>query len=84
MKKFIFRVAIIAAFVLVAGFGVYNSQKEELALSDLMLDNVEALANGESGGSYDCCQNQNTCKGSFCGTFYPAGSLSGISVYHKS
>lgn len=37
----------IAAFVAVAGYGVYLNQKEEVTLSDTMLENVEALARFE-------------------------------------
>ena len=46
MKK-ITKIAFVAAFVAVAGYGVYKNQKSE-ALSDLTLANVEALAGGES------------------------------------
>jgi hypothetical protein len=64
----------------VVSYTVYSS-KTDVSLSDLALENVEALASGEGGGSYDCC---NTCKGAFCGTFYPAnGTGVGISVYYK-
>lgn len=49
MKKFL-KFAFVAIFATVAGYGVYGSQKTE-AMSDLMLTNVEALADhGESGG----------------------------------
>ena len=51
MKKMI-KIAFVAAFVAIAGYGVYTNQKSE-TLSDLTLDNVEALAAGESG--YDTC-----------------------------
>ena len=47
MKKFL-KYAFVAAFVTVAGYGVYTSQKSD-AMSDLMLANVEALARDESG-----------------------------------
>ena len=45
MKKMI-GMAIVAAFVAIAGYGVYTNQKAD-AISDLMLANVEALASGE-------------------------------------
>lgn len=44
MKKNILKVTLVAAFALVAGYNVYVSQKSDL-MSDLMLANVEALAN---------------------------------------
>lgn len=48
MKKFV-KLAFVAAFAAIAGYGVYMSQKSEV-MSDLMLANVEALA---GGGEYD-------------------------------
>lgn len=53
MKKLI-KIALVAVFVTVAGYGVYTSQKSE-TMSDFMLANVEALAYGESTGKlYNC------------------------------
>ena len=46
MKK-IMKIAFVAAFAAVAGYGVYANQQSE-TMSDLMLANVEALASGES------------------------------------
>ena len=45
MKK-ILKMAFVAAFAAVAGYGVYANQQSE-AMSDLMLANVEALAGSE-------------------------------------
>ena len=42
MKKMI-KIAFVAAFAAIAGYGVYANQKSEV-LSDLTLANVEALA----------------------------------------
>ena len=42
MKKFM-KIAFVAVFVAVAGYGVYASQKSDV-MSDLALANVEALA----------------------------------------
>lgn len=47
MKKFILKATMVAAFTAVAGYGVYNNQKEEVTLSDTALANVEALAEEE-------------------------------------
>lgn len=57
MKK-ITKIAFIAAFVAVAGYGVYANQQSEI-MSDLMLANVEALASGESGTTR--YQTMGTC-----------------------
>ena len=51
MKKMI-KIAFVAAFAAIAGYGVYANQKSEV-LSDLTLANVEALA-GSGEGSGDC------------------------------
>ena len=47
MKKVI-KLAFVAAFVAVAGYGVYANQTSD-AMSDLALANVEALANSREG-----------------------------------
>lgn len=49
MKKNIRAVMMIAAIALVAGVNVFNSQKT-IAMSDMALANVEALADDESTG----------------------------------
>ena len=54
MKKNI----IIAAFALVAGYSVYQSQQKEQLL-DIALENVEALANDEIEPG-DPCYNKST------------------------
>lgn len=46
MKKVI-KLTFVAAFVAVAGYGVYTNQTSNV-MSDLALANVEALARGES------------------------------------
>ena len=61
MKKSL-KSAFVVVFAAVAGYGVYTSQKSD-AISDLMLVNADALANGESGGSGKiyCCGNYGVC-----------------------
>lgn len=59
MKKMI-KIAFVAAFVAIAGYGVYTNQKSE-TLSDLTLANVEALAGGESGGVHCCPDPGDSC-----------------------
>ena len=46
MKKNILKATLVAAFGLIAGFNVYNSQKSDV-MSELALANVEALARYE-------------------------------------
>ena len=41
------KIAFVAAFAAIAGYGVYANQKVD-TMSDLALANVEALASGES------------------------------------
>ena len=51
MRKFSFKVAMVAVVATVAGMGIYSSQKAD-AMSDIALANVEALAQSE--GSVTC------------------------------
>ena len=54
MKKNILKVAVVAAVAFVAGYATYNAQKTEV-VSDLVMENVEALATGEViVGSWYC------------------------------
>ena len=48
MGKEFFAALIVAVAATFAGYNIYQSQEKE-TMSDLMLANVEALANGESG-----------------------------------
>ena len=53
MRKKVLRAALVAVVVAVAGYGVCANQTEEPTMSDIMLENVEALATGESTDLYD-------------------------------
>lgn len=52
MKKFV-KLAFVAAFAAIAGYGVYMNQKSD-SVSDLLSANVEALASGEWGDGFNC------------------------------
>ena len=56
MKKFM-KIAFVAVFVAVAGYGVYTSQKSDV-MSDLLMANVEALADAEIDGT-NCNPTRN-------------------------
>ncbi|WP_288839504.1 NVEALA domain-containing protein [uncultured Bacteroides sp.] len=58
MKKII-KIAFVAAFAAVTGYGVYTNQRTE-TMSDLMLANVEALASGEASVK-DCVSADSDC-----------------------
>ena len=79
MKK-IMKIAFVAAFAAVAGYGVYANQQSE-TMSDLMLANVEALA----GIEYDRPFYVAPCKngpGSECrSTKYDEGNRCGTLTY---
>ena len=49
MRKKVLRAALMAAVVAVAGYGVYTNQTKGQTLSDIILENAEALAYEESG-----------------------------------
>ena len=53
MNKSIRKVVLAAAIIAVAGYGVYENQSKE-TLSDVMLENVEALAIPEQPNLNDC------------------------------
>ncbi|NDV66546.1 NVEALA domain-containing protein [Bacteroides sp. 224] len=55
MKKNILKVAIVAMFALFAGYNVYTSQVKDSLLSDLMLNNIEALADDKEGNAPSGC-----------------------------
>ena len=81
------KAALVAVIAVIAGYGMYANQAKE-KLSDVMLENIEALAINEEigGGGVDCCNNRDECKGAYCGIFYPAdngGSGNGIKLYYK-
>ena len=61
MKKKFFSVAIVAVIALGAGWNVMQSENEK-DLSDLILANVEALANSETGGGKRVCYHTITSK----------------------
>lgn len=68
MKRNILKAAFVAAFAMIAGYGVYNSQKD-VVLSDVALANVEALARGEGNNDCPngCLDNGNGC---YCRIWY--------------
>lgn len=55
MKKNILKVAFVAMFGLFAGYNVYTSQEKESLLSDLILSNIEALADDKEGDAPSGC-----------------------------
>ena len=74
MKTRIMKATLAVAFIAVAGYTAYNSQKE-VELSDLAMANVEALAGGEWDGDNTChmdttfweCLKYTTGVGCYCG-----------------
>lgn len=74
MKKII-KIIFVTAFATMAGYGVYTNQKTD-AMSDLVLANVEALAQDESGGNVYCCGNYGTCM-----LILGGGEVKGIKFY---
>lgn len=53
MKNTILKIAFAVALAVVAGVTAYNAQNKE-ELSDLALENIEALAGGETNTSWNC------------------------------
>ena len=70
MKTRIMKATLAVAFIAVAGYTAYNSQKEEVTLSNLAMENVEALASQEGGLHIQCFSglsgNAFLCKCGVC------------------
>ena len=60
MKK-IMKITLVAAFITIAGYGVYTNQNTE-SMSDLALSNVEALAKPEIWIAF-CIDAPYVCNG---------------------
>lgn len=60
MKKNLYWKVLAMALVLASFYAVYTHSQQEEPLSDFVLANVEALANGESGGMSGCCWSPNS------------------------
>ena len=74
MKKNIIRAALFAVFAFVAGYGVYTSQKET-SMSDLAMENVEALAIGEVYPEFLCVGTN-----AICHIYAPGDEVDGVKV----
>ena len=71
MSKKIFAALIVAVVVTFAGYNIYQSQRTEVTMSDLVMANVEALADSRESSadctfvnvSYDQYSNTLHCSG---------------------
>lgn len=71
MKKKVSGVVVMAAIAIIAGWSL-NESKSKVILTDLALENVEALANNEGGGGgWWCCGYWGNCENN--GTSYIHG-----------
>ena len=62
MKKNIIKSTMIAAVAIFAGYNVYQSNVKTEGLSDIMMANVEALAQNENDDVIKVCPNKGgTC-----------------------
>ena len=75
MKAKFFKYVFVVVIAMVSGINVFNAQKSEV-LSDLVLANVEALADDESGKVVYCCGRAGTCAKILGG-----GEIKGIPFY---
>ena len=60
MKRNMIKAALFAEFAFVASYGVYTSQKET-SMSELAMENVEALAQSEGSDRPDCVSASDMC-----------------------
>lgn len=82
MKRNLLKSLAVAAFAMVAGYNVYQSDSKTEGMSELMLANVEALASGEYGGNSITCYygdkgSAYLCKCSSCTWGYVVTSSKG-------
>lgn len=77
MKNVYIKVAFIAVFAIIAGCNVflYQANNDTNGMSEQMLENVEALAGGESGTGFNCRWDSSY---TVC---YPNGSQLGCPCY---
>ena len=70
MNKNFLKVAVVAVVAFVAGLNVYHSQTE-VRLTDIQMENVEALAGGENGGNNAryAWSREISCPGWFSGSY---------------
>ena len=62
MKNKILKFSLIAAVAVTSGYTAYSQSQESEALSDLTIDNVEALASGENPlCPFGCKENGKGC-----------------------
>lgn len=80
MKRSIFKAIICVSFFLVSGYGVYISQ-QKVKMSDLAMENVEALADNEI---IDQCQGcASYYLGRKCCVLMWPGHLETITLYYN-
>lgn len=60
MKKN-FKIIMMVAMVVAAGFTTFNAQVEELQISSLAMENIEAIAGGEVSIPYLCAGDAWAC-----------------------
>ena len=72
MKDKSLKIALVVAIAAVTGYGIYTNQTE-VTMSDVMLENVEALARYEGGDGMTDCPNGCLAKSGvcFCRGFQP-------------
>ncbi|MGN0049098.1 MAG: NVEALA domain-containing protein [Bacteroides sp.] len=69
MRKKLLKGLVFATFAMIAGYNVYQSNSKAESMNDLMLANVEALADIEySDCPNGCLNNGNGC---FCHYWFP-------------
>ncbi len=80
MIKKVVKLTFIAAVAVAAGYTAYSHSQKAETLSDLTLDNVEALASNESGGDCNGCYTTTL---EFC-KFWGWGGCIGDRYIHYS
>lgn len=61
MKSFIYKKSILIAIAIISGVSIYTLKKDNVQLSSLSLDNIEAIASGESENIECIAPYTSTC-----------------------
>lgn len=54
MKAKLFKAMGIVAVAIIMGYNVHLAQAEKSVMSDIMIENIEALSQNENNQNYDC------------------------------
>ena len=82
MKTKLFKAMGIVAVAIFMGYNVYLAQAETNEMSDIILENIEALSQGENNKNYDCLPPYDKYTCSYEGEGDGIIKIPGVKSYH--